>query len=283
MNVSEITFGIEIECYVPVGSMPVGAYHHGVQVPTFPAGWNAQRDGSLHTRRGGFMAVEIVSPVLKGIDGLQQVKTVVAALKAMNASVNDRCGFHVHVGIGSDAKLLQKVVHLAANYERALFAMTGTRSRETGSYCRPISRDFQSLQFDQNGLGHSVAFDRYRAVNVSNLVTREKPTVEFRAFAGTLNIDKIVAYIRFCIGLVEKAATMKRVPKWTGKAQPAATSPLHRAGEGQTQLVRVFYGLGWLKGDRNPVFGNLVSDGLPTIKNSKRTLMKLARKYDGQR
>jgi hypothetical protein len=283
MNANEITFGCEIECYVPTGTIVAGSYHRGVQIPALPAGWNAQTDGSLYTRRRGYIAVEIVSPVLKGLDGLNQVKAAVSYLNGLGAKVNDHCGFHVHVGVGNDRDLLQKVIHLAANYEQAIYATTGTRNRETGSYCRPISRDFQSLRFDQPGLGSSLAFDRYHVVNVENIVSNKKPTVEFRAFAGTLNLSKIVAYLRLCIGIVEKASKMKRVPKWTGKRDVAATSPLHRSGTGQTQLVRVFYGLGWIKGDRNPVFGGLTADGLPSIDNSKKTLMKLARKYDGPR
>ena len=46
---SEVSFGIEIECYVPVGTrgFEVGAYHNGVQISGTPQGWNGQSDGSL--------------------------------------------------------------------------------------------------------------------------------------------------------------------------------------------------------------------------------------------
>jgi hypothetical protein len=280
MNASEITFGIEIECYVPTNSMPVGGYHNGVQIPGFPQGWTSQRDGSLHTRRRGYMAVEVVSPVLRGVTGLEQVKQVVASLNAMGAKVNDRCGFHVHVGVGSDVSLVQKVVHLAANFEKALYAATGTKSRERGGFCRPISGEFRNLQFGDSvrNLG-AAAGNRYHVLNVTNLISGSKPTVEFRAFAGTLNIDKIVGYVLMCVGIVERASTMTRPAKWESRP-PVATSPIHRSGEGQTALTRLYYALGWIKGRQSHTYGNLSSESLPTIARCKKTLMKLARKYD---
>jgi len=77
------TWGIEIECFLPhskvqelgisVGSYPfgeLGAGHHGHPLPyPFPQGWTAERDGSLRTDRRGYVAVEIVSPILKGHAG----------------------------------------------------------------------------------------------------------------------------------------------------------------------------------------------------------------------
>ena len=52
-SASEMTFGVEIECYVPYESLTragwaVGAYHAGRPVPGH-AGWKAEADGSLNT------------------------------------------------------------------------------------------------------------------------------------------------------------------------------------------------------------------------------------------
>ena len=70
---ADATFGIEIECLLPRGSVRVGGYHAGIELGgRFPAGWNAQRDGSLRTTLRGYEGVEIVSPVLRGRDGLEQ-------------------------------------------------------------------------------------------------------------------------------------------------------------------------------------------------------------------
>ena len=99
---AEATFGIEIECFLPRGCVRVGAYHAGVELGSrFPAGWNAQRDGSLRTTLRGYEGVEIVSPVLRGREGLEQVRQVAALLQELGARVNRTCGLHVHVGATS--------------------------------------------------------------------------------------------------------------------------------------------------------------------------------------
>ena len=90
---AEITFGVEIECFLPRGSVRIGAYHAGIELGgRFPRGWNAQRDGSLQTSLAGYEAVEIVSPVLQGREGLEQVRQVAALLEEMQAKVNRSCG-----------------------------------------------------------------------------------------------------------------------------------------------------------------------------------------------
>lgn len=98
MNAAEMTFGIEIECCMPDETdLPFCGYHNGYQVRWLPAGWMAQADMSI-VAPVGFRSVEIVSPVLKGAEGIQQVMTVLEALRGKGAKVNASCGFHVHVG-----------------------------------------------------------------------------------------------------------------------------------------------------------------------------------------
>lgn len=113
-----------------------------------------------------------------------------------------------------------------------------------------------------------------------NLLGGRKPTVEFRVFAGTTNPLKAIGYVRLCLGIVEKALSMKKLPKWIAK-KPVETSPIHRNGEGQTALTRLFYGLGWTKGREDHTFGDVQADDLPGVEAVKKELMRLARKYDG--
>lgn len=279
MNASEMTFGIEIECYVPRGlvldgTIRIGGYHAGAQVNALPMGWNCQHDGSLRGVGCGRVGVEIVSPILKGADGIQQVKLVCKWLQSIGATVRSSCGFHVHVGFDpTNSEGLKQVVSLVANFEKALYASTGTKSREQGHYCRTV----QGSTVHKNGEYNRA--ERYHLLNVSNLVRGGKPTVEFRCFAGTINLVKILGHIRQCLGLVEKALSMKKLPKWEAKT-PVVTSPIHRGGEGLTALTRFFYTLGWTKGRSDYVFGNVEADGCPGIKACKKVLQKLAKKYD---
>jgi hypothetical protein len=137
MNANDLTFGIEIETHIPRGAFHVGAYHIGAQVPGLPQGWKAMRDGSI-AAPAGREGCEFVSPVLKGEAGIAQVIEVVARLNAMGAKVNASTGFHVHVGWGGDEAALARLVTLVANFETAIYASTGTKSREQGRWCRGI-------------------------------------------------------------------------------------------------------------------------------------------------
>jgi len=278
MNANELTFGVEIECYVPVNSFPIGAYHRGVQIAALPPGWNAQHDGSLYTRRRGFEAVEIVSPILTGADGMRQVKAAVQYLKSLGATVNARCGFHVHIGVGQNRKMIATLTSLASNFQSALYAITGSHNRERGSYCQPIRDSFRNIGLNTGELRGN-ATDRFHLLNLSNLITGSKRTVEFRVFAGTVNWIKAAGYITVCLAMAEKASKLKRLPVWNG-VTPVDSSTLHRKGVGLTQLTRLFYSLGWTKGDRQPIFGLLAADDLPSIDEYKRVFRRLARKYD---
>jgi hypothetical protein len=98
MNANDITFGIEIELTISDRAvrserMTIGSYHHGVQVPFLPSGWKAERDGSIRTAPGR-QACEIVSPVLKGEEGIQEVIQVVEILKGKGMTPNESCGIH---------------------------------------------------------------------------------------------------------------------------------------------------------------------------------------------
>jgi hypothetical protein len=271
MNANELTFGIELETTIPIGLIPVGSHGNGYPVASLP-GWKADRDPSIRAG-AGHEACEFVSPVFRGAEGLKQLIKDVKEIKAWGAKVNASCGMHIHVGFDrSDRVTLTKLVALVANFEKAIYASTGTKARETGRWCGGVHRYGQPAAAIQHASVH-----RYHVLNLSS----EKPTVEFRAFAGTLNTQKIVGAVRMCVALVERAHLAKRVTKWTAKT-PVPTSPLHRDGDGQTALTRFFYQVGWTKGETSYTYGNLQAEGAPSIDSTKRAFMAMARKYDAR-
>jgi hypothetical protein len=262
---------VELETTMPIGSVETGHHGCGRQVSWLPQGWLGDRDPSIRAE-AGYEACEFVSPVLKGAEGLKQLIAVVEEIKRRGGKVNASCGMHVHVGFDrSDRVKLQRLVTLVANHEKAIYASTGTKARETGRWCNGMQR---YGQFDNAVRGANTS--RY---HVLNLVSG-KPTVEFRAFAATLNVVKIVGYVRMCLGLVELAHTSKRVTKWTAK-KPVETSPINRkGGQGQTEVCRLFYKLGWTKGRTNTIAGDVAAEGAPSVEEIKKEFMRLAKKYD---
>jgi hypothetical protein len=230
--ISEMTFGIEIECYIPQSvALTVGSYFNGAQVPGLPAGWVAKTDGSLIQNFPGTKGVEFVSPVLKGADGLRQVFQVCRQLRACGCRINGSCGFHVHIGwtLPTDtAAGMAKICNLVwtvANLEGAIYAATGTKARERGTYSRSVKANYRVLEMDKAETLRAVPFDRiesmnlalsprYHVLNLQTLLSRPgygyKPTVEFRPFSATLNPHKMTAFIRLCLAIVGKAQAMKR-------------------------------------------------------------------------
>jgi hypothetical protein len=279
INVNDMTFGVEIETTIPVGAVPVGGYHAGRQIEGLPAGWKAERDCSISCPVG-HEACEVVSPILKGSDGIKQVKQVCDWLNAIGAKVNRSTGFHVHVGWSGDPEALKRLTHYVSNFEKALFASTGTHTREEGNFCRPIRESVDYTRRFRDGQAEGLPYNRYHVLNLTNLREGGRNTVEFRVFSGTTNATKALGYVRLCLGIVEKALKASRPPMWVGK-KPVETSPIHRkGGEGQTELTRLMYGLGWTKGRESRAFGEIEAEGCPTVADSKAELMRLARKYD---
>jgi hypothetical protein len=293
VSVNDLTFGIEIETTVPRDvTLEIGEHRYGLPIPEMP-GWKADRDPSIHAgrdRRG----CEFVSPVLRGPEGLRQLLADVEKIKRhFRAKVNSSCGLHIHVGFDkTNRDACERLATLVSHFEKAIFASTGTKERERGTWCGSIRRHGNASA----ALRQSES-NRYHVANFGTT----NPTIEFRPFAATLEADRIVGYLRLCLGLVERALETNRATAWTPKpaapAQPAApvssvppvASPAFPATppapqkDGQTAVKKLFYGLGWTKGRLPRTFGELSADGVPPLARTKHVFTNLAKKYDQDR
>ena len=283
MHANDIAFGIEFETTLPAhDDTPIGGYHNGVQVPWLPAGWRAERDSSIQTLAPGRKGCEFVSPKLKGYQGLAEVERALDAITERGARVNASCGVHITITWDGDAMALARLISLIGNHERAIFASTGTRRRERNIYSKKIK-----TYGNKDDAKRRCEADRYHLLNLTHLA-HGRNRIEFRAFAGTLNKTKVVGYIQMCLGLVELALNTRRCSDWDYAKKPGTKSCWDRpgAGEGETELNRLFYRLGWTKGWykgdlRNKRFGELARDGQTCDwKPVKSKLLEMARKYD---
>ncbi len=289
-----ITWGVEIECFLPTGSMRVGSYHRGIEIGgRFPRGWNAQSDGSLHTSLRNYQGVEIVSPVLKGREGLEEVRQVTRLLEEMGARVNRTCGLHIHLGSKSAAgenfddvaDWVRRLVNTMGHHEKAFFGASGTKSRENGTYCQSIKRTWgqkkeklarkmkaEDLRLEAAGLS------RYQALNLVPLFGTNR-TVEFRCFSGTTSTKKITAWIQMALAVATLALqrnTRFDAPQ-TGYADTTTAVGAMR---------RWFYLAGWTRGRKDWGKPVCIAEGwvdeMANLDAAKRELMRLARKYDAQ-
>ena len=142
--------------------------------------------------------------MLYGEAGLVEAYKVVKDLTARGVKVNRTCGFHVHVGIrqcATDKNAIARIATMASNFEKALYASTGTHTRENGRWCNGIR---------SRGGAHGVHNERYQIVNIRNVRANGRATVELRVFASTVKADKMVAHVRTAVGIVHRAVTIKR-------------------------------------------------------------------------
>lgn len=282
MDATNLTFGIEIETMVSAttaaaNGLQIGNYHHGKQVSYLPEGWTAERDGSIKTLPTE-LPCEIVSPILRGVEGLAQVATVLRTLEEKGHRVNKSCGVHIHIGWSADlpSAALARLITIVAYAEKGLYAITGTKSRERGTYCGGVRK----YGNDKDAKEH-LDRERYHGLNLTNLARGTRQTVEFRFFSGTTSAIKAVGWIQVCLGLVERAINGKRTPSWEPKP---LTGGWAKKGEGASETERLMGYLAWGNGyariHGGHQFGWILD--ATTQETVKAEFRRLAKKYDEQ-
>ena len=246
MNATELQFGVEIETIAGQearnAGLRVGSFSAAVQVPYLPHGWKAKTDGSINCPNSNQNGCEVVSPILRGAQGLADVVAACQALREKGHIVNQSCGVHVHIGWNQDrrevnAESLKRLITIVAYLEKGLYAITGTKARERGRYSKPVRQYLRPTQAQRQ-----VTLDRYHALNLNNIRPNGKQTVEFRIFSGSISATKIVGWIQVCLGIVERAQNGKRCPSWSPKPLKGGW---RKKGEGAGECERLLGYLAW--------------------------------------
>lgn len=279
----KLTFGVEIEttCNPAKTGVRVGGYHCGIQVPYLPTGWKAENDASIRSTLRGHTSCEIVSPILRGSAGLEEVTRVIKILTEKGHRVNSSCGVHVHVGFTKangtqyGADILARLITLVSFLEKGLYAVTGTKSRERSRWCGSTKSFCGSLIKNAKEFMKHKRNEKYSILNVSPL-TSSKKTVEFRVFSGSLEVVKVIGWIMVCLGIVEKALTDKRAMTWNAKDMTQSKT-LGKGTIGATEVERLLFILGWGNTKKNHGW---ISNAIP-MKEIKAEFRRLAQKYDG--
>jgi hypothetical protein len=272
-------YAVEIETHMPRG-YERGPHGAGVPVPWLP-GWLADADPSIVPPTSDRWGIEYVSPILDGPDGIGAIHNAVAAIKARDGKVNVSCGLHVHVDFDKrNRAAVRRLTKLVANHEKAMYAMTGTLARERGvgaryntNWCKSIKQYGTAAR----AIRHA-SRDRYHLLNLAT----EKPTVEFRVFGASLNPVKIAAWVRICVGLVERAlAPNAGNTPWNHKGRDGGLNGT--TGVGQKEAARLMFALGWTyNGFGTRKFGRQAfgAIGAVNLEPSIKEILRLAEKYD---
>lgn len=212
----EYTFGIEIEC---IGNSPAACarsltaagvrcndagYTHAVV-----ADWKAVRDGSLSGGSNG--AAEVVSPVLRGQDGMNQVRTVMGILRDAGSHTNSSCGMHIHIGMDTlTANEQARVILNHAKWQAAFDAFI-TVARQSNSYASkrplPMATRLAEAWAENDGASRRSISDnqgRYYTLNLNSFY--KYGTFEFRMHGGSLNGLNATAWIALHHGFIAACA-----------------------------------------------------------------------------
>ena len=161
--------------------------------------WKIVTDGSLSGRGQG---LELVSPPLKGEDGLLQIKKLMKALDEIGGmSVNRTCGFHVHQDVNDlSHEAIKKVVARYIKLESSIDELQPeSRRGNNNSYCKSLKKWTANAFMKELNSCKSVASmdylfgSRYYKVNLKSYV--KYGTLEFRQHAGTLDYEKIKNWV----------------------------------------------------------------------------------------
>lgn len=180
--------------------------------------WKIVTDGSLPNYD---TCGEIVSPILQGVEGVEELRKVCDKLDTIEGiKVTRRCGLHVHLGAADlTVAEIQTIYERYADYEAQIDLVMPRSRRGRSRWCDTIADNKNRVKRAKTKNRLASSCDRYYKINLVSL--GRYGTIEFRQHSGTLNFDKIVNWLSFLMAFVEKSKklTVDRAPS-TNKNRP---------------------------------------------------------------
>lgn len=211
---TDFTFGVEIECFAPFGLHVMKDVLNAAGFRT----WRVVNDGSLRNLPiRGMDGMEIVSPVLRGEEGLAALRSVMTLIQAKGCKVNKACGLHVHIGVrGMDPKQVRKIAMSFLNAEHHFDALVPPARRDN-QYCksnRAIAAparlvgaiSISGIATAMNGGTDSAHYNSYRYYKLNFQSFVHHGTIEFRQHGGTVEAEKAANWVRMVAGFCADAA-----------------------------------------------------------------------------
>jgi len=218
-------FGIEIEAY--------NCTRERLARELTAAGINVQVEGYNHTDHtdhwklvtdsslSGNNTFELVSPILHGEQGLEELEKVCWVLDLCNAKVNDTCGLHVHMDAAEFNLTTWKNLILTYKRLEGIIDNFMPRSRRNNRYCKTLTT-ISEVKINRasniSDLRAAFSHNRYHKVNLEAYARHR--TVEFRQHGGSTNFTKMSAWIHFLAkmitfakqGQVNTGTTLQNIP-----------------------------------------------------------------------
>jgi hypothetical protein len=180
--------------------------------------WKYKGDGSVY----GGDPYEFASPILKGKNGIEQVKIICSAMRQAGFYSNATAGLHIHLG-AKDLELdtFKNVIYNYTKFEPLIEMMfTSDRRWSNPYYAQSYStinnwesklssaRNFQELQSMMMG------GSRYYTVNL--YAFDRFGTIEFRKLMGT-NDDRLIIFFTYYLHYLLEASKRKKLSNFNLK------------------------------------------------------------------
>lgn len=203
---SNRTFGVEIEFFHPTDpqivtkiiselrAQGITAVKENYNHETKPH-WKITTDSSVNSGchdRG----LEMVSPILRGKQGLDALRRVLKVMRRLGCQVDRTCGVHVHHGAKDlSSEEIRSVFKFYRNNERIIDTLVSpSRRANNNGYCRSLNSGY---------IGVDIPDCRYYKVNYQSYL--KYGTIEFRQHQGSLDYEKISHWIMLTQNILEKA------------------------------------------------------------------------------
>lgn len=213
----DLTFGVEFEV-VNIGcndterimrNAGYDLHNMGYTHRVMPV-WKVVPDASLTSRSRN---CEVVSPVLRGNDGLNEVRTVAGVLRAAGATINSSCGMHIHIGVDGLITNEQQAHVIKAHQQwSCAFDALVIESRINGQWAKKIDRDKAieiadewEVSTDLRAGNSDLTHERYRYRSLNIAAFAKYGTFEFRSHQGSLNGLNATAWIAFHTAFIKAA------------------------------------------------------------------------------
>ena len=179
--------------------------------------WKLVTDSSL----SGNNTFELVSPILHGEQGLEELEKVCWVLDLCNAKVNDSCGLHVHMDAAEfDLQTWKNLIITYKRLEKVIDHFMPL-SRRNNRFCKGLTTITEAtINRASNISDLRAAFyhNRYHKINLEAYARHR--TVEFRQHGGSTNFTKMSAWIHFLAkmitfakqGQVQTNTTLQNIP-----------------------------------------------------------------------
>jgi hypothetical protein len=196
--------------------------------------WQVKSDASIR----GHMGFEIVSPVLQGQHGLEQIKTALRVVRENGGDANRSCGFHIHWGVADwGVREFRNFYKRWAKFEQGIdLVQPKSRRGDNAQYCRSVYhsvfaghstrgiKENTSYFFNMIDNCNSIRAieeltqpgwtGRYRKLNMKKF--HRTGTIEVRHASGTFDEQKALSWISLTGSMIADADNKKAVKTWAG-------------------------------------------------------------------